>query len=152
MTKHDGIIEAADVTTSDVEKKEFALEIIKSSNEVVVSFAKLMTATSISAVGVVLTLAKLVEFGSTASGGAAVTLGLTCGGFLLASLLFAFAVRGQTLAVSPHDYGDVVEQFLHAAHRRQRIINWGLAIMAVATIVSIYLIISAMVDSQAQEA
>jgi hypothetical protein len=137
------MIQATELSTADKEKIAFAWEVMKESNEVVVSFAGLMTTVALTAVGVVLTLAKLAGLEGTASSGHLVWLALSCGVYLFSSLVFSYAVRGQRLAVSPDDFEDVLEQFLLAANRRHRATEIGLALLAIATISSIIMIVTA---------
>jgi hypothetical protein len=137
------MIQATELGSGDKEKIAFAWEVVKGSNEVVVSFARLMAAVALTAVGVVLTLAKLAGLEGQTSAARLVWLALTCGVYLLSSLVFSYAVRGQRLAVSPDDFEDVVEQFLAAANRRHRATEVGLVLLAIATISSILVIVTA---------
>ncbi|MGG7568840.1 hypothetical protein [Streptomyces sirii] len=141
------MIRATELTADDNEHKAFAWEVIKKSNDVVVSFAKLMATVALTAVGVVLTLARLIglqEHGSTVE---FVWLTIACAGYLAASLLFSYAVRGKSLLISPDDFDDVVPQFLAAAHSRHRATTAGLLILGLATITAVILMVCALASA-----
>ena len=124
--------DAVPLRPDDDERRSFAWEVMKGSNEVAVGFAKLMATTSMTAIGVLLSLAKWVELGPE-DDWMLVVVGVACVGYLTAALLFAYVVRGRRIDISPDDYDDVVEQFLAAAQQRQRLTNIALGLVGVAT-------------------
>jgi len=126
--------EAVLVGGDDEDKRAFAWELMKKSNDVVVEFAKLMSTTSMTAIGVLLSLAKLAGLGKGGSGVALLLVGLSCISYLSAALVFSYGVRGRAINISPNDYDDVVEQFLSVARLRQRMTGYGLALVAFATV------------------
>jgi hypothetical protein len=106
---------------------------MRTSNEVIVGFAGLMSTISMTAIGVLLTLAGFVRLGSRGNGWQLAALGGACAAYLAAALVFSYVVRGRRINISPDDYDDVVEQFLAAARLRQRMTNVGLGVVALAT-------------------
>ncbi|MGW2253531.1 hypothetical protein ACWCXH_25540 [Kitasatospora sp. NPDC001660] len=137
------VVEAAELSGDDNEKKAFAWEVIKNSNDVVLSFAKLMATVALTAVGVVLTLAKLVELEKYSTAWL-VWLTIVCAGFFVASLMFSYAVHARHILVGPDDYDDVVEQVLEAAQHRHRATTVGLLVLGAATVGAIILIVAAL--------
>ena len=129
----DGIPDALPVGPDDERKRIFAWNLMRTSNEVVVGFASLMSTISMTAIGVLLTLAGFVKLGSSGNSWQLAVLGLACAAYLAAALVFYYVVRGRRINISPDDYDDVVEQFLAAAQLRQRMTNIGLGVVAVAT-------------------
>jgi hypothetical protein len=128
----DAMARTVPVGPDDEEKRVFAWELMKASNEVVVGFARLMSTTCLTAIGVLLSLAGLVGRGREDNGWQIVVMGVACLTFLLAALVFAYVVRGRRIDISPDDYDDVVEQFLSAARQRQRMTNVGLVLLSLA--------------------
>jgi hypothetical protein len=126
------ISDALPVGPDDEDKRIFAWDLMKTSNDVVVGFAKLMSTTSMTAIGVLLSLASFVKLGARDNGWK-LLLGVSCITYLAAALVFSYVVRGRRINISPNDYDDVVEQFLSAARQRQRMTNIGLVVMALAT-------------------
>lgn len=126
--------EALPIGPDDEEKRAFAWDLIKASNDIVVGFAKLMSTTSMTAIGVLLSLAKFAELGKRGGARLLFIMGLSCITFLGAALLFSYAVRGRRMNISPDDYDDVLEQFLSVARLRQRMTDFGLCLLAVATV------------------
>ncbi len=129
----DAIPEALPLGPEDDEKRAFAWEVMKSSNEVVVGFARLMSATSLTAIGVLLSLAQFTGVNSGTGGWRLVLLSLACAGYLVATLMFSYVVRGRRINTSPDDYDDVVEQFLSAARARHRMTTVALGVFVLAT-------------------
>jgi len=140
----DAIPEALPVGPEDDDKRTFAWDLMKASNEVIVGFAKLMSTISLTAIGVLLSLAKLVGLGSVSSGWQLALLSVACVLYLVAVLVFSYVVRGQRIDISPDDYDDVVEQFLAAARVRQRMTNVGLGLLAVGTSCGLAVILEAL--------
>jgi hypothetical protein len=126
-------LDALPVGSDDEAKRAFAWDLIKASNEVVVEFAKMMSTTSLTAIGVLLSLAKFAGLGKSGNGWQLLFVGFSCIVYLAAALLFSYAVRGRQIAISPDDYDDVVEQFLSIARLRQRMTGIGLGLVALAT-------------------
>jgi hypothetical protein len=137
----DDIPEASALGPDDSEKRAFAWEILKGSNDVVVGFARLMSTTSMAAIGVLITLAGLVEPEPGAAGWKLFLLGFSCTIYLAAALVFSYVIRGRRISISPDDYDDVVEQFLAAARLRQRATNVGLGMVATATLTGVTLVL-----------
>lgn len=129
----DTVPEALPVGPEDNEKRTFAWEVMKSSNEVVVGFARLMSATSLTAIGVLVSLAQFAGIGSGTAGWRILLLGLACAGYLAATLMFSYVIRGRRINTSPDDYDDVVEQFLSAARIRHRMTTVALGVFVLAT-------------------
>jgi hypothetical protein len=126
------IPDALPVGLEDEDKRIFAWDLMKTSNDVVVGFAKLMSTTSMTAIGVLLSLASFVKLGPHDNGWK-LLLGAACIAYLTAALVFSYVIRGRRINISPDDYDDVVEQFLLAARLRQRMTNIGLGVLALAT-------------------
>lgn len=139
-------LEALPVGPEDKDKRSFAWDLMKASNDVVVKFAKLMSTTSMTAIGVLLSLAKFAELGKGGHGWKLLLVGLSCMAYLAAALLFSYVVRGRRLAISPDDYDDVVEQFLSVARLRQRMTDIGLGLVAFATSCGLVVILVALGD------
>jgi hypothetical protein len=144
---NDDIPEALPLGPDDEEKRTFAWQLMKTSNDVVVGFAKLMAATAMTAIGVLLSLASFIKVGSSFAGWESLVLAISCFAFLAATIIFSHAVRGRSIDISPDDYDDVVEQYLSAARRRQRVINAGLAVLTFATTCGLVAVLAA-VSSQ----
>ena len=142
----DGIPDALPVGPEDEDKRIFAWGLMKTSNDVVVGFAKLMSTTSMAAIGVLLSLAGFVERGVGDNGWRLLLLGVACVGYLAAALVFSYVVRGRRINISPDDYDDVVEQFLSAARLRQRMTNIGLGVVTLATSCGLAVILVALGD------
>lgn len=132
---------ATELTADDKEHKAFAWEVMKSSNDVAVSFAKLMATVALTAVGVVLTLASLIGFQQHGSTAEFIWLTIACAEYLAASLLFSYAVRGKFLRISPDDFDDVVPQFLKIAYGRHRATTAGLLILGLGTLTAVILMV-----------
>jgi hypothetical protein len=138
--------QAVPLGPDDEDKRAFAWDLMKASNDVVVGFARLMSTTCLTAIGVLLSLAGLVDLGRDDKGWQILVMGAACITFLLAALVFSYVVRGRRIDVSPDDYDDVVEQFLSAARQRQRLANLGLGLLALATCGGLVVILAALAD------
>jgi hypothetical protein len=136
--------EVLPVGPDDEDKRAFAWHLMKTSNDVVTGFARIMATTAMTAIGVLLSLAGFLKAAANFAGWKAVLLAIACFAFLAATLLFSWAVRGQRLTISPDDYDDVVEQFLAAARRRQQVINAGLGVLTIATICGLVAVLTAL--------
>ncbi len=141
MTNPEFIIAESSESDDEKAKTEFAWDVMKGSNEAILSFARLMAPVSLTAAGAVLTLTKLTS--SPIPAAQRVWLAVACGAYLGGSIAFASAVRGRRMLVSPNDYDDILEQFLAAAHRRHRTTLLGMTLITLATIVSIVVVIFA---------
>jgi hypothetical protein len=137
-------IEAEAVGEADKEKRAFAWEVLRKSNDVVINFAKTMTTFCVAAVGAMLTLARHVGLDANAPRYQLVLLAVVCGLFLAAAVAFAYAVRGQRIDVSPDDYDDIVAQFLEAAARRSRATEIGFVLLILAATFGVIVIISSL--------
>jgi hypothetical protein len=142
----DEVPTALPVGPDDDDKRAFAWALLKDSNEVVIGFAKLMSTTSMAAIGVLLTLAAFAGVGTTAGGWTTVVVALSGSSYLAAALVFSVVVRGRRINISPDDYDDVVEQFLAAASSRQRTTNVGLVLLTLATASALVSILGALRD------
>ena len=142
----DKIPEALPVGPDDEEKRTFAWALMKGSNDVVVGFAKLMSTTSMTAIGVTLSLAAFAGLGTGDDLWKLLLVSVACVAYLAAALLFSFVVRGQPMNVSPSDYDNVMEEFLSAAQLRQRMTNVGLCLVAFATLCGLTAILVALGD------
>ena len=140
------MLEAIPVDSEDEEKRAFAWDVMKASNKVVVGFAKMMATASMTAIGVLLSLARFAKLGSSPDHWKLWLVGLACVGYLAATLVFSYAVRGRRINVSPNDHDDVVAQFLSAASLRQRMSDVGLVLMALATLCGLSVILVALAD------
>jgi hypothetical protein len=140
------IPKALPIGPEDENKRIFAWDLMKHSNDVVVAFAKLMSPTSLTAIGVLLSLARFAELGTGDDGWKLLLVGVSCIAYLAAALLFSYVVRGRQINISPDDYDDVVEQFLSAARLRQRMTNVGLGVVAFATLCGLTVILVALRD------
>jgi len=140
----DEIPDALPVGPEDEDKRIFAWDLMKASNDVVVGFARLMSTTSMTAIGVLLSLAGLAGLGRGGDGWKLLLVGLSCIAYLAAALLFSYVVRGRQINISPDDYDDVVEQFLSAARLRQRMTNIGLGLVVFATLCGLTAILVAL--------
>lgn len=129
------------LTERDKENRALALELIKNSNKIVTAFAKQMVTTSLSAIGVILALAKFRGFGDHAGTWPRIALAFSGGACLAAALVFAFALRARRLRVSLDDYADAPYQLLQLARWRERLTMWGLALLATAIIGATVLLI-----------
>jgi|SRR5215470_10558233 len=118
------------LTEQDRKNRALALDLIRKSNATVTSFAKQMVTTSLSAVGVILALAKFHGFENHASAWLRIALGVACVLCLTAALVFAFALRPRRIRVSLDDYADAPAQLLAIAHHRELFTIWGLALLA----------------------
>jgi hypothetical protein len=128
------LIESSSLTERDKENRALAYELIKNSNEVVTSFAKQMVTTSLSAVGVILALAKFRGITDHPDGWPLIVLALMCAGCLAAALIFAFALRARRIRVSLEDYADAPSQLLEAAHQREVLATAAVALLALSII------------------
>lgn len=135
------VVESAPVTARDKENRALALELIKKSNDTVTSFAKQMVTSSLSAVGVILALAKY--WGWEGSGDVTlprIVLAASCGLCLVAAIVFALALRARPIRVSADDYSDTPAQLLDLAHEREVLTTWGIGILAVAVVAATLLL------------
>jgi hypothetical protein len=139
---NDKLIEAEPLDEANKEKRLFAWEVIKGSNDIVINFATTMTTLSMAGVGAMLTLARLVGLDFESSIVQLTLLGAACGLFLGAAVLFAYTVRGQRMDISPDDYDDVVGQFLEVLARRRRASDIGFLLLVIATISGVLAIMS----------
>lgn len=135
------VVESVPVGERDKENRALALELIKKSNETVTSFAKQMVTASLSAVGVILALAKYWGW----EGGSGVTLprialAASCGLCLIAAVVFALALRARRIRVSLDDYSDAPAQILEVAHEREALASLGLGILAFAIVAAVLLL------------
>jgi hypothetical protein len=135
------IARSISLTEQDKENRALALDLIKKSNEVVTSFAKQMTTTSLSVIGVILGLAKLRGFQEHAGEVLRIALAASCALCLIAALVFSLALRARQVRVSPDDYADAPAQLVEIAHRRELLTIWGLTLLAVAIAGAILLLI-----------
>jgi hypothetical protein len=124
------------LTESDERDRQVALELVNQANEVVTGFAKQMATVSLTAVGVVLTLADLRGLGEDALKALAVV----CAAYLLASVLFALALRPRRFRVSLDDYRGSQQQVLAAARRRHDLATAGFVLVVLGTLGAIVLL------------
>jgi hypothetical protein len=118
------------VTKRDRQNHALVLDLIKKSNQIVTSFAKQMVTTSLSAVGAILALAKFRGFEANSDTLPRIGLIASCGLCLIASLVFALALRARRIAVSLDDFSDAPDQLLKLARHRELLTIWGLALLA----------------------
>jgi hypothetical protein len=118
------------VTKRDRQNHALVLDLIKKSNQIVTSFAKQMVTTSLSAVGAILALAKFRGFETNSDTLARIGLIASCGLCLIASLVFALALRARRIAVSLDDFSDAPDQLLKLARHRELLTIGGLALLA----------------------
>jgi hypothetical protein len=142
----DDVLNVLPLSPEDEEKRVFAWDVMKASNDVVVGFAKLMSTTSMAAIGVLLSLARFAKLGSSPDHWKLWLVGVACIGYLAATLIFSFVVRGRRIDISPDDHDDVIEQFLSVARLRQRMSDIGLIITALATFCGLSVILITLGD------
>jgi hypothetical protein len=118
------------VTKRDRQNHALVLDLIKKSNQIVTAFAKQMVTTSLSAVGAILALAKFRGFEANSDTWLRIALIASCGLCLIASLVFALALRARRIALSLDDFSDAPDQLLKLARRRELLSIWGLALLA----------------------
>ena len=131
---------AEPLSESDVRDRQVAIDLIGRSNDVVIAFAKQMAAISLTAVGVVITLADLRGLDETASGSARTALAVIAGAYLVASVLFALALRPRRFPVSLDDYEGSEERLLAAARRRHDLATAGFLLVVAGTLAAIVLL------------
>jgi hypothetical protein len=134
------IAESTPVTERDKENRALALELIKRSNETVTSFAKQMVTASLSAVGVILALAKFQGWEDYSYSLPRLALAASCGLCLVAAVVFALALRTRHIRVSVDDYADAPAQLLEVAHEREVLTTWGLIILSIAIVGAVFLL------------
>lgn len=123
------------LSETDTRKRELAWEVLRSSNEPVLGFAKIMVPTSLSSIGAIIGLA---QAGGRLVPGAPRSLVLAaCCLNLLSMLLFAWVVYARPIRISPEDYDDVLDELLKAATARHRVTTAGLCLLTLGAGVAV---------------
>lgn len=124
------------LSESDERDREVALELVNKANDVVTGFAKQMATVSLTAVGVVLTLADLRGLGEAAQ----TALAIVCAAYLVASVLFALALWPRRFLVSRDDYRGSQAHVLDVARRRHELATAGFVLVVLGTLGAIVLL------------
>jgi hypothetical protein len=123
-------------SASDLRKRDLAWEVLRTSNEPVVGFAKLMVPTALSSVGAIVALAQAAGRLTAPDMPHWLVLG-ACILCLLATLLFAVVVYARPVRVSADDYDNVLDELLEAAHARRRLTSTALAVHALGVLLAV---------------
>jgi hypothetical protein len=124
------------LSESDERDRQVALDLVTNANEVVTGFARQMATVSLTAVGVVLTLADLRGLDE----GAQRALAIVCAAYLVAAVLFGMALRPRRFPVSLDDYRGSQQEVLDAARRRHDLATAGFVLVILATLGAIILL------------
>jgi hypothetical protein len=128
------------LSETDLRKRDFAWDIVRDSNEVVVGFARLMVPTSLSALGVIVAIAG-TRFAGGGHGGKRLLIGLSCLAVVVATVLFAHSIFARRLMVSAEDYQDVLAEIgaITSARRRETSIAFGVFVAGLLAAASVFL-------------
>lgn len=123
------------LTETDARKRELAWQVLRTSNEPVLAFAKLMVPTSLSSVGAIIGLAQVG--GRLASGTPRFLVLAACLLNLSSMLLFAWVVYARPIRVTAEDYDTVLDELLDAASARQRVTTAGLCLLTLGAVLAV---------------
>jgi hypothetical protein len=129
------------VGQADVRKRELAWDILRQSNQVVISFAQMMVPTALAAVGVIVALAE--DTGrSTAHGLSGVLVVAASILVLVSAVMFAHTVYARRVLISEADYDRVLDELLVVATRRQREATVALGCLTAGVLIAVLALIT----------